>query len=257
MTDNTRSGPPGPPWSVDVLADLHAGTLDADVSARLWPQVNADPEARAVIEALDVVKVELGQLRGAAPEPMPDRFAARLDAAIEAEAAHRSGAGTTIPRQQQPRPAAPVVDLAEARNRRNRRLTAWGAGVLTAAAAAVAVGFVVFPGAQTDGSAVPQARAPLSVDMDNPSAAINSVRNERDYGPLENERRLNDCVRANGVDPDTDQVVGVREVTMDGKPGVYILLTTGTSSQFRLLIVGPDCGPGQPSTLQNTVFPPR
>lgn len=250
MTDNTRSGPPGPPWSVDVLADLHAGVLDAETSAQLWPRVNADPEARAVIEALDVIKVELGQLGQAPPEPMPAPFAARLDAAIEAEAARRAG----VPRQ--PQPAAPVIDFSAARQRRNRRL-AWGAGVLTAAAAAVAVTVVLFPRSDTTGG-TPQAGAQptLEVDGGNPSAAIGSVRNQRDYGPLENQQRLDECIKAAGLDPATAQTVGVRQVTVDGKPGIYVLLTAGRSNQFRLLIVEPTCGPGNPGIIANTVFPP-
>src|SRR5262249_2163813 len=147
MTDSVRSGgPAGPPWSVDLLADLHAGALDSDLSARLWPQVNADPEARAVIEALDTVKVELGQLGHAQVEPMPAHFAARLDAALAAEAQRRAAP------QRAPvaPPVAPVVDLAAARRRRNRTL-AWGAGVLATAAAAVAVVVAVFPGSDKTG----------------------------------------------------------------------------------------------------------
>src|SRR5262245_23302971 len=98
MTDSVRGGgPAGPPWSVDLLADLHAGVLDAELSAQLWPRVNADPKARAVIDSLDVVKVELGQLGSAPVEPMPAHFAARLDAALAAEA--QRFAAPPIPRQ--------------------------------------------------------------------------------------------------------------------------------------------------------------
>src|SRR5262245_53403398 len=139
MTGSVGSGGQlGPPWSVDVLADLHAGALDSESSARLWPRVNADPEARAVIEALDTVKVELGQLGAAPAPPMPAHLAARLDAALAAQAS-RAGA-----RPPGPPGIAPVVDLGEARRRRNRRL-AWGTGVLTVAAATVAVAFAVLP----------------------------------------------------------------------------------------------------------------
>src|SRR5438093_652809 len=131
MTDEVRGGgPAGPPWSVDLVADLHAGALDSESSARLWPQVNADPEAHAIIEALDTVKVELGQLGSAQPEPMPAHVAARLDAALATEA-RRFAPPAPIPP-----PLTPVVDFAEARRRRNRRM-AWGVGVLAAAAAAV------------------------------------------------------------------------------------------------------------------------
>jgi hypothetical protein len=259
MTDSVHhGGPSGPPWSVDLLADLHAGALDDQTSRELWPRVNADPAARAVIEALDVVKVELGRLATAPPVPMPAHFAARLDTALEAEifrAAPRQAGHAPAPAGP---PATPVVNLADARRRRNR-VMAWGAGVLTAAAAAVAVTMAVLPGSgnETSGSAVAGAKPPLVVEGSNLSAAIGGVTNERDYGPLKDQARLDECIKANGVDPARSQTAGVRQVTLDGKPGVFVLLTTGQSGQFRLLIVGPDCGPGNPSNMANTVFPPR
>jgi hypothetical protein len=253
MTDSAHhGGPSGPPWSVDLLADLHAGALDDQTTRELWPRVNADPEARAVIEALDVIKVELGQLGTAPAAPMPAHFAAQLDAALEAELFR------SAPRQAPAPAVAPVVNLADARRRRNRMM-AWGAGVLTAAAAAVAVTVAVLPGSsnQTPGSAVAGDKPPLSVEGDNLSAAIGGVNNERDYGPLKDQAGLDECIKANGLDPAKAQTVGVRQVTLDGKPGVFVLLTTGQAGQFRLLIVGPDCGPGNPANMANTLFPPR
>lgn len=143
MTDSVKGAggsQHGPPWSVDVLADLHAGVLDPAEANRLWPLVNADPAARAVLTALDSVKVDLGTLGHAQVEPMPAQFAARLDAALQAEARGRVGTAPAPAPLPAP-PVAPVVDLAAARRRRNR-MTAWGAGVLTAAAAAAAIAFV-------------------------------------------------------------------------------------------------------------------
>jgi hypothetical protein len=255
MTEESRTGGPvGPPWSVDVLADLHAGALDAELSARLWPRVNADPEAHAVIEALDIVKVELGQLGAAPAPPMPAHFAARLDAALRAETARLAPP---------PAPAAPVVDLAAARRRRNRRL-GWGVGVLTAAAAAVAVTFAVLPNSSTGGNPVAggpppgnssATKPPLQVEPGNWNAAIGGVNNERDYGPLKDQQGLDKCVEANGIDPSDVQTVGVRQVTFQGRPGIMAVLTTGQAGRFRILIVEPSCGPGNPAKIVNTVFP--
>src|SRR3954466_15655922 len=89
MTDESRGigGTIGPPWSVDVLADLHAGVLDDTEAAELWPLVNADPEARAILDALDATQADLASLADAPAPPMPAEFAARLDAALAAEAA--------------------------------------------------------------------------------------------------------------------------------------------------------------------------
>src|SRR3954469_14007941 len=150
MTDESRGigGTVGPPWSVDVLADLHAGVLDDARAAQLWPLVDADPEARAILDALDATQADLASLADAPAPPMPAEFAARLDAALAAEAAAafpgeaqpgqaQPGAQGAAQAPQQAGPGdAPVLDLAAARRRRNKRL-GWPAGVLTAAAAAV------------------------------------------------------------------------------------------------------------------------
>ena len=45
--------PQGPPWSLDLLADLHAGVLDGPTADELRRQVEADPEAREIMAALD------------------------------------------------------------------------------------------------------------------------------------------------------------------------------------------------------------
>jgi len=263
MTDSVRSGgPSGPPWSVDLLADLHAGVLDSETSARLWPQVNADPEARAMIEALDIIKVELGQLGNAPVEPMPAHFAARLDAALASEARRTIAPPAPAPL---PPPVAPVVDLAAARRRRNRTM-AWGVGILATAAAAVAVVVAVFPGSdKTGGSAVAGsdkppaasngARPPLAVESGNLSAAIGGVTNEKDYGALKDQEHLDACIRANDIDPSKVQTIGVRQVMLDGKPGILALLTTGEKGQFRMLVVEPTCGPGNPGKMANVVLP--
>jgi len=257
MTDSTRGTgvPNGPPWSVDVLADLHAGALDARQSAELWARVNNDPEAQAVLAALDSVKHDLDGLGDGPFEPMPAHFAAQLDTAIAAEA------GRTMPAAARPG-VAPVSDMAEARRRRNRRM-GWMGGLVTAAAAVVAVAFVALPGEQStggtaqpdsngdtsqetpDGSA-PGAAPPLALKGDDLGSAISGLTGEEDYGPLEDEQGLMDCLADKGIeDP---QVIGAREVTLDGTPGVAALLAGGEDGhRFRLLIVTPDCS-GDPIT---------
>jgi hypothetical protein len=138
--------------------------------------------------------------------------------------------------------------------------------VLATAAAAVAVVVAVFPGAhKTDGSAVAGrrppvsdgAKPPLEVASGNLSAAIGGVTNEKDYGPLKDQEHLDACIRANGIDPSGVQTVGVRQVMLDGRPGILAMLTTGETGQFRLLVVEPTCGPGNPGRMANVVLPRR
>jgi hypothetical protein len=233
MTDSTRGtgAAPGPPWSVDVLADLHAGALDAKQSAALWAQVNHDPGAQAVLAALDSVKRDLDSLGDAPVEPMPAHFAAQLDAAIAAEAAKTRPAQAA----HAPQGMAPVVNMAEARRRRNRRM-GWAAGVLTAAAAAVAVTFVALPGGETDGTPV---AGDSSKVQGEPS--ISDLQGHKDYGPLDDEKGLKACLSDQGID--NSQVIGAREVALKDTDGVAALLAGGEDGhKFRLVIVTPDCG---------------
>jgi hypothetical protein len=263
MTDSVKGagGPPGPPWSVDVLADLHAGVLDPAESARLWPQVTADPQARAILAALDEVKSGLDRLGKGPVDPMPAQYAARLDAALDAEM-RASGRVATAPR---PPVSAPVVDLAAARKRRNR-MAAWGAGVLTAAAAAAAIAFVAVPGQETGGTPSAEggknteapgdnqppgnsAEPPLALSKGNLGAAIGQLNGKKDFGGLQDAQGLEDCLDAHQV-PSSGEPIGVSPVTLDGKPGIAALLGAGTQQgHFRVVVVEPTCTADDPGTV--------
>jgi hypothetical protein len=260
MTDESRGigGTVGPPWSVDVLADLHAGVLDDARAAQLWPLVDADPEARAILDALDATQADLASLADAPAPPMPAEFAARLDAALAAEAAARFP-GKTQPSARQAGPApqgAQVVDLAAARRRRNKRL-GWAAGVLTAAAAAVVAVTIAIPGTSqqpgTPNVAAPPPSGPsVGNDGSGAQALIGKAVGVRDFGPLRTEDKLDACIAAAGLDPKV-RPEGIRPVNVGGKAGVMIILTTGKLAQFRLVAFGADCGPGNPAVLFDKV----
>lgn len=251
MTDEFRGngGANGPVLSVDVLADLHAGALSESEAAELWPRVNADPEARAVIEALEAAQTDLGSLQHEPVEPMPDHVAARIDAAITGEQRARENQGAS----------GNVVGLDRARNRRKKQGMA--AGLVAVAAAVVAAVAIAVPNlggsGETPGVAQPapseqsgdsDANAPsngsgplaLSKDEGDLSAAIGSVSTVRDYGPLGSKSRLDACVQAAGADP-SKQPAGVRPVTIDGEEAVLALYPTGKIAQFRMVAVSPDC----------------
>ncbi|PRX47706.1 hypothetical protein B0I33_105286 [Prauserella shujinwangii] len=247
MTDESRGhgGVVGPPWSVDVLADLHAGVLDEHEAARLWPQVNADPEARAIIEALEATTADLSALPSEPVPPMPAEVAARIDQALEQE--RQAGAG------------APVVSLDAARRRRTRRL-GWGAGLLTAAAAVVAGIVLALPAGEEAGTpnvaeptSAPTDAPALALSGDNLGAAVGEVSGVRDFGPLGTQERLDACLSASGVQV-SGRPVGVRPATIDGKRAVLALYPTGQLAQFRLVAVEPGCGPGDPGVLRDEVI---
>jgi hypothetical protein len=245
MTGIDRRGdtPMGPPWPVDVLADLHAGALDPAVSDDLWSRVRHDPDALAVLAALDATRAELAGVVARPAPPMPEHLAARLDAVIAAEArtAYRQPAAP-VP------PPAPVADLARARRRRNQRW-GWAAGALVAAAAVAVVVIAVPRGASPvtgEAAAPPQQLSSGQLTGTTVASAIG----RSDYGPLSDQGRRSTCLTANHV---TGQPVGGMRVTLDGEPGILMVLTTGQTARYRLLVVGPGCAAGTPDELANVV----
>ena len=82
--------PAGPPFDLDVLADLHAGVFGDEVAAVLRARVAADPDSAAVLQALDATVADLHALPAAVP--IPRQVATRLDAVIAAESAARARA---------------------------------------------------------------------------------------------------------------------------------------------------------------------
>jgi hypothetical protein len=253
MTDESRGRGEtlGPPWPVDLLADLHAGVLEEQQAAELWPLVNADPDARAIIEALEAATADLAVLASAPVEPMPADFAARLDAALANEARSQHGEPTV----------APVVSLDAARRRRNKRL-GWGAGVLAVAAAAIAAVAIAMPSSgKASDTTVAQPPVSTSHSLSDPpvggdgngaEALIGKGLGVRDFGPLENEKRLDACLVAAGLDP-AIRPAGIRPVTVGEQTGVLVILTTGKLAQYRMVAFGPTCGPGNPAVLFDKV----
>jgi hypothetical protein len=238
--------PDGPPWPLDLLADLHAGALDDEVAAELRARIADDPQARATLAALDATRADL---RNLPPLQVPPPVAARIDAALSAEAA----AAHPAPALQTPQ----VTDLATERRRRRGLLA--GAGLLAAAAAAVGVIAVAnLTGGQTSGA--PQAAAtasdqplpPLPLDNATLGAALDDAMARHDYGPLGAAGRLQACLGANAIDP-AGEPLGAREVTLNNRPGVLLVLPTGTAARFRLVVVPPDCGPARPGLLAETI----
>ncbi|MDV6010988.1 hypothetical protein [Haloechinothrix sp. LS1_15] len=243
-------------WTVDLLADLHAGVLDDEEAARVWQQVRDDPEAMAVLRGLDATVADLASLAGAegqGSEPAPADVAARIDSALERERGEDdSGTG----------PPAPVTDIATARARGARRFPRWGwtAGVAAAAAVAmmVALAAVIVPDRTTggtplatdqlDGAELP----PVTLQTQRPELALDDTFGIWDYGPLDDRATLDECLEANDIDPDV-RPAGVREATVDGEPAVLVVLTTGEFAQYRLLALPPGCGPDSPGVLYDEV----
>jgi hypothetical protein len=123
--------------------------------------------------------------------------------------------------------------------------------IAAAAAAAAVIVVVVAPKSGTGGQAVaPASTSSLNSGQLNAAAALANL-GRSDYGTLTDPDKLAACLSANGADPN-QRPAGGAQITLDGKPGVLLVLTTGQTGRFRLLVVGPDCAAGNPSTLADT-----
>lgn len=256
--------PTGPPWSLDVVADVHAGVYDPQDTRRLRALIADDPEASAMLAALDSVVDDLSLL----PAPvMPAHVVARLDAALEAESQARdsrltsapvtpirsltsvdrsaptgpapSGSATPLP------PSTPlppgVGDLDRARRRRQGIFAAVGA-----VAAAAAIGTVVvltLPGS-TPGSGNPADAAPVAAEQGSTDLVRHFATLDNGISRAVPTADLTGCLGA--LDIPTDSVLGAAEGEWSGQDVVLIVTddlgdAPTNTAQVRVVIVEADC----------------
>jgi hypothetical protein len=199
--------PERPSLPADLLADLHAGLIDPARAAEVRAAADRDPAARAVLDALDTTRGELGALDD---PPVPAEYAARWDAALAAE--------------------APPGREPAARRRRVRPALVAAAAL----AAAVVAGVVLTP-------REPPAMSLEGVDL--VSAGLD-VRGDFDVGDLADPARRAGCLRAvdAGVPPEAP-LFGGRDVVLHGQTGVLLLLGGGGPGRLHVVVVAPGCGP--------------
>ncbi|MFD6518002.1 hypothetical protein [Rhodococcus sp. NPDC060176] len=224
---------PSPPFSEDLLADLHAGVLDPETSASLWPLVHADPAAHAFVTTLDGVTTSLAALnsRETPHDRIPNLLAERINSALDSQPSHVEAPAETT-----------VVPF-------RRRPQAWVLG----AAAAVAVAFVIIVIGTRDSeppeSVVAQPSTPATSAVDDPdSVSLLSLIGSKNLGPLDDPSKLAGCLRANDID-EGRPLLGSGEVRIDEAPAIVLLFAGSQPRQITALTVGTDCSEGNPNTL--------
>ncbi|RVW02350.1 hypothetical protein [Rhodococcus spongiicola] len=241
----------GPPFSTDLLADLHAGVLPHDISTRLWPLVRQDPAALAVIDALDAVSADLGEAGRdhSLGTRVPPEIVTRINTALA---------------QDDSRPSATVTELTEVRTRRPART--WIAVAVASTAAAVSVVFALGRMDPT-GPAAPAAVAtstagtpqPPAVDLgtDIDGGQVLALLGDADSSNADGVGRLADpesratCLQANGIDRSVP-VLGMREVRFRGSDAVLLLLPGPRPPGLTALVVGSGCDATNPDLLSRT-----
>ncbi|CCF66304.1 hypothetical protein [Nocardia cyriacigeorgica] len=257
----TRSVPQ-PPFSAELLADLHADNLSRELSEQLWPAVHGDPEAQRYLRSLDEVGAQLRALGrdDHIIHPMPEDLSAKLRQwAEELEPAESDQEPTARISEQLPAPphdghetpgaaTASVVSLDQRRRSRMRLLTAAAAVVAVIACAAIAISTVRQDDAVSPTAAPTTADLAPGEDLDT-SVALGVLGRHEVRGPLADATELAGCVTAAGYDR---KVLGSSDITFRGADAVLILLAGTAPGKVTALVVEPGCTAGEPGVLAVT-----
>ncbi len=250
--DATPSIPDGPPYPVDLIADLHAGVLADDVAAALWPRVRADPESARVVAALDATRSDLGAADLVPEAPPP----AVTDAIETTLAAIRADTVATAPVDASVGTVESIDDardrLRDANRRRGMVIATVAAGIIAVVTLVVAV-LTATSSSQgsverADDTGPPSTTSTRPADVQVGALLSYLGRSEARFTGQNSPQRLERCLSANAVAPSV-QVVGSGPLTVDGRAALVVLLSTGVAGRFDALVVGPDCDAGTPATI--------
>lgn len=223
-----------------LLADLQAGLLDDDTAARVRRHAREDPAAAQMVAGLDRVRRDLASLGSdAASAPaVPDDVADRLAESLRA-----------LPPTSPTHAARRPVD-------RLRTVVALIGGV--AAVAAIAVGTAMLVRHPASSPATSRTIESLTV-APSPGAIPLSDAELRglltqppDFGPLEDPQRRASCLTGLGYSSST-AVVGARQLPVNGRPGVLLLLSGASPRTVAAVVVAPNCSSVNTGLLAETV----
>jgi hypothetical protein len=223
------------PRDLWALAELDAGLPDPAESAHRRAAAAADPDAAVVLDALAATRAELAAL----PTPeVPPEVAARWAAALDAESRARQcpqAPDATVPRHRE------THGRSEGRPGRHgepyRGRGPWRRSAAAAVVLLVGVGL----------GAVLHRPAPAVTRVELAAVAREAV-GTNDVGALTDPTRRDACLRAVAPAAAGERLLGGRRVVLDGRPGVLLVLATGTTGRLRIVTVDPGCG-GDGGTL--------
>ena len=246
------AGDAGPPLTVDLVADLQAGLLDDETAARVRRRIRADPEAEAVLRALNQVRSDLAAAGADAapisdePEP-PAAVVGSISTALRSTGAAHSA-----------RPALPRA-----------RLIAVIAG-LCALVAAVGLGTAALlnappPTPSTPATAehitVPETSLPPAAGSANiplsTAQILDLLGRSPDYGAhgaLEDPPRRASCLRGLGY-PASTSVLGAQPVEVNSRPAVLLVLPGDTPNDLAVFAVALNCSAVDTGLMASTQVP--
>ncbi|MEV0298435.1 hypothetical protein [Nocardia sp. NPDC050710] len=258
---------PQPPFSAELLADLHADNVAPELSAQLWPVVRNDSDALSYLCALDDVSAHIHALgrEERIIHAMPADVAARLDRFVDeldlsedptdrVATVHRLPSAVSSPgissapadsEDRTERIAAPI-DLNERRGNRLRWLAAAAAAI--AVIAGVGAGALLLRGNEATPTAQPTPSNPIDDEL-SATVALAALGRNNVTGPLGSQAALTRCVRAAGLER---VILGSTDMTYQGKNAVLILLAGPNPPKITALVVGPGCSTGDPQVRNIT-----
>lgn len=136
------------------------------------------------------------------------------------------------------------------------RIAAWAGG--TAAVIAVGVGtaaLIRLPGEASSGprsfDAITVASAPTAVLPLSEPEILELLDRRPEYGPLADPVRRTGCLAGLGY-PASTQILGAREITVSGRPGVLLLVPGTPAGNVIALAVAPHCSSADTGLLADT-----
>jgi hypothetical protein len=230
----TRSDVPQPPYSAELIADLHADNLPPEIAGQLWPLVQRDAEAMRTMHALDRVSDELKALGRdhSVATTIPHDVAERLDKVLNLASEGQ---------------VATVHQLSS----RRRWVRAGGAAAALVAAAAVVFAVVVLRAPESDtpvqAQPTPQPTETLDLGDDLSSVSLRSVIGRHDV-PAILADNLAGCLTANGLSGKAP-VLGSAPVRLRGQDAVVLLVPGTPPPHIKALVVGAGCKEGDAQLL--------
>ena len=214
----------------------HTDTNQSESSRRT--DEHPDPPAECHIDDNVAVRVRLGAALG--PVPMPDDVAGRIRGRLHDEL---TGGTPTPPDTRWVTGRSSTTCPGRPPRPRSARLLA-AAGSVAAIAVLAALPAFLRAAADRPGP------APRPVAADTPEALRSAAPGAgAPAGPLADPGRVRDCLTAAGAaDPDAP-LLATRPYPVQGEPGVLLVLGTPEPGRLRLLVVPPDCGPGNGRVL--------
>lgn len=260
----TRSVPQ-PPFSPELLADLHAGNTPPELGAELWPAVRRDAQALRYLHALDDVSTELRALGrdDRVIHPMPADVLDRLERFVEQLDFTEGPTERVATVHQLPLPDSepefsdePTVSVTPTpaipdRLSRRRDRRPWFIAAAAVAAVAVIASAAIVAGTVRDREVAPTAgpqpgtSQPQGQDL-TAAAALSALGRNDVTGPLSSQAALNRCVHATGLDR---AVLGSTNWSYRGQDAVLILLTGPSPHKITAIVVGTGCTTGDPQIL--------